>query len=143
MAMASKPANAEAMRTFVVRYAEARGEDAGRIQPVAAVASAHEAVGAYVSDGRWVADCPDAQCNGAMYLLDRATPFMCAECLNADVQGRWRPVDWPSVTDETEIEAALMARPRRETRHWSGIDRPGLPAQTPADLRAENAARGI
>jgi hypothetical protein len=82
---------------------------------------------AYVSDGRWVADCPDC---GAGISVDPEWPLAgCFECFRLFsalvVPPRWR-----------EIEAALEARPKPATRNW-------LPRESVADLLVENAAHGV
>lgn len=87
---------------------------------------------AYVNHGRWVADCPSG-CGGAM-LLDPELPFMCGECFNAELHGRWRLVDWPA--NRTEIESWLELRKLAHTANWSL-------GETIEQLREENRIHGI
>lgn len=87
---------------------------------------------AYANHGRWVADCPSG-CGGAM-LLEPGAPYLCGHCWNAEIGGRWRRVAWPRA--RRAIETLLLARPLAHTRNWQ-------PGETLADLRAENAARGL
>lgn len=88
-------------------------------------------VNVYVNEGRWVVDCPD--CAGAQLAARTDRRFMCNECANVTIQGKWRPVVWPQ--EESGIEQALASRPPRNA-HW----RPG---ETVTDLIAENARNGV
>jgi hypothetical protein len=58
----------------------------------------------------------------------------CARCENADVNGRWRPLRFPSEHDA--IERLLTLRPEPATRSW-------WPGETVDDLAAQNAAEGL
>lgn len=83
---------------------------------------------AYVNSGRWVADCPNPRCTGdcrgaacsaAMDLLpDRDAPYMCGCCYNADIDGEWRPVEWPDNQHIRHAERLLAARWNEHTRNW-------------------------
>ena len=87
---------------------------------------------AYVNHGRWVADCPD-RCGGAM-LLDPNLPYMCGECFNIIIGGKWRLIQWP--TDRLEIEMVLDKRPFSINRNW-------WPVETVDDLKRENRDHGV
>ncbi len=87
-------------------------------------------VTAYIQGGRWVAECPDPDCGGALE-VDREDPrFFCPVCTTPD----WFAVVFPRSADA--LEAELVKRPVPHTRNW-------LPHETLADLRAENAAHGV
>lgn len=78
--------------------------------------------------GRWIIECPDG--DGGAQLASRADPrFMCVECLNASVDGKWRRVVWPK--DADKIGAVLDARAFEVNRNWTGDE-------TLADLKAED-----
>lgn len=87
---------------------------------------------AYVNHGRWVADCPSG-CGGAM-LLDPEIPFMCGECFNVELDGRWRQIEWPK--ERAAIEAVLERRRLGINRNWN-------PGESVADLQAENQEHGV
>ncbi len=86
---------------------------------------------AYVNQGRWVADCPTG-CGGAM-LLEPGEPFMCGECFNEDIEGRWRRVVFPR--QRRAIERLLELR-RPHNANW----RPG---ETAEGLAQENRDHGL
>lgn len=103
-------------------------------------ADAHAA--ARINFGRWVADCPAVPCAhpltgeravGAEYVAP-GLPFMCQWCWNADIDGRFREVAFP--TDQVAIESALLERDVADTRNWT-------PGETVADLQAENIVHGV
>lgn len=88
---------------------------------------------AYISEGRWVVDCPcslsdGTPCNSAQLASKSDRRFYCTECGNSEVKGQWIPVEWPA--EEGEIEAEMMKRPRVENQNW----RPG---ETLASLQRE------
>lgn len=80
----------------------------------------------YANQGRWVAECPD--CHSAQLACRTDRRFLCVECGNVAVGGRWRSVVWPD--DVPGIEAALEER--------DGVNQNWLPGETVADLLAEN-----
>ena len=81
---------------------------------------------ARVNQGRWIADCPT--CLGAEF-ADSAWPvFVCCSCGEGP-----RAVVFPP--ERELLEPELIARPL-EARNW-------VPGETVAQLRAENAERGI
>ncbi len=67
-----------------------------------------EPTAAFVSDGRWVAECP---CGAAGLVHPNHAIARCGEC------GAVRPLVWPD--ERAAIEAALLDRPSRE-RNWRG-----------------------
>ena len=88
---------------------------------------------AYISEGRWVADCP--KCPSAL-LLDFGYPlYFCPDCGHG-----WFSIVFPSVSGRSRIEIALMKRPLvneiPSTRNW-------LVGETIINLERENLARGI
>jgi hypothetical protein len=84
------------------------------------------AIFAVANHGRWVADCPD--CAGAQLTSPDDPRFMCCECGNAAIGGRWRPVTWPK--DHAAISALLDERPR----HLANA----APGETLKQIRREN-----
>jgi hypothetical protein len=83
-------------------------------------------VEAYVSDSRWVADCPT--CGGGIAAWPEHDRGCCLDC------GSVVTVMFPPAGELAELERVLLARPR-ENRHW----RPG---ETVADLKVENVTHG-
>lgn len=63
---------------------------------------------AHVSDGRWVANCP--QCNGGIACWDENPHGCCLDC------GHVYPVRWPD--RYREVEADLGTRANPFNRHW-------------------------
>ena len=86
---------------------------------------------AYVSAGRWVADCP--WCPSAQMVHEDHPTFWCCECGNPDCAGLDRQLVFPD--DAHLIERALLVRPR-ENRHA----RPSEPLE---QLHGENAAHDL
>lgn len=108
---------------------------------------------AYVNWGRWVADCPNVECNSA----EEIHPWRGYSCAHRECQfSAWpetlfhcsycramAPIEWPA--DAADIWVALNRRTAPETRNWFPADhalgeRWGRPTgQTPAELIAEHA----
>lgn len=89
---------------------------------------------AYVSDGRWVADCPggpDGNCGGGMAAWPEHEHACCLDC------GTVYPIDFPHGQEIAEATEALDARLPMH-RHW----RPDR-GETAEDLRVENVERGL
>lgn len=84
-----------------------------------------------VNHGRWIADCPF--CSGAQMASFTDPRFLCADCGNINVGGKWIRLVWPG--DARGIEVALLVR-SEPNRNW----RPG---ETIAALRNENAQHGV
>lgn len=89
-----------------------------------------DAIEAYVNEGRWVVSCPN--CAGAQYACRTDHRFMCVECGNDAIAGKWRPVVWPVTA--ADIEAELEKRTRHTNRNW-------MPGETVADLAIETMTR--
>jgi len=90
-------------------------------------------VAAYVSEGRWVADCGTEGCTGGME-VSRVYGFaLCAHCAGGIQGGAWFTVAFPK--DADEIEALLEVRPEAN-QNW-------LIGETIADLKRENAEHGM
>jgi hypothetical protein len=96
-----------------------------RISVGRALTRSGQTLDAYVSDGRWVADCP---CRGGIVASREMAEAACLDC------GTVYAIRFPE--NAGEIEAVLLARPRKENQNW----RPG---ETLADLRSENRNHGI
>ena len=80
-------------------------------------------VDAYVSGGRWVADCP--ACNGGIACWDENPHGCCLTC------GRVYTVVFPAKHDEAAT--VLLARPDEHTRNWHPHR-----GETISDLQREN-----
>lgn len=89
-------------------------------------AESNEPTFAYVSDGRWVAECRDDACSGAE-LVREGQAMLCGSC------GSVSQVIWPA--DVTAIETLLMRRKPRN-RHW-------LLGETLEQLQLENQIGGV
>lgn len=88
----------------------------------------------HISHGRALASCPS--CNSAEYVwLNGPLLMACANCGNADIQGKMRQVIVPS--DFLEITNALLRRPNPQTQNWF----PGV--QSLDDILAENEENGV
>lgn len=88
-----------------------------------------EQTAAYVSDGRWVANCP--ACNGGIAVWVGMPDGCCYDC------GRVWLIVFPAAKDVARAEVVLDKRPGGN-RHW----RPDK-GETVDDLKAENAVRGV
>lgn len=87
-----------------------------------------ETLPAYVSDGRWVADCP--HCNGGIGCWPAMPDGCCYDC------GRVYAIEFPPSRDLGAAVSVLEKRPE-EARHWKPWE------QDVADLKAENAVHGV
>ena len=89
-------------------------------------------VQAYISEGRWVADCP-AGCGGALLMPLNDPWYFCVNCGSG-----WHRVVFPPAM--REIQTLLLKRPLEggipKTRNW----RVG---ESVDQLRAENLAHGV
>ncbi|MFQ5516390.1 MAG: hypothetical protein ACE5E8_02350 [Acidimicrobiia bacterium] len=85
-------------------------------------------VKAYFNWGRWVADCPDADCRNAEELNPPVGIMHCTFC------DRVWPVVWPD--DWKWIQDICERRPVPSTRNW-------YPGETVADLLDENAVHEV
>ncbi len=85
----------------------------------------HVRVAAYVSDSRWVADCP--ACNGGVACWPEMSDGCCFDC------GRIYEIVFPK--DWRKGVALLELRPQHN-RHW-------LPGESIDTLKLENLTRGI
>ena len=93
---------------------------------------------AYINQGRWIAECPWG-CGAALVASRADARYLCVTCWNEAVGGLWVPVVFPA--QKGAIEAELLKRPARDgfmaaTRNWQ-------PGESLADLRRENALRGV
>lgn len=82
--------------------------------------------------GRWLVECPTG--DGHVQFAFEGAPFMCFECWNSGINGKWRPVNWPIT--RRAIEVLLGKRPSIRNRNW-------LSNETVADLVRQNKDRGI
>jgi hypothetical protein len=102
-----------------------------KLVPVTMEVHPTQEVAARVNEGRWIADCPF--CGGAQFTSPEDRRFLCADCGNAKIDGKWMRVAWPTAPDA--IEDVLIVRPT-ENRHW-------FPQESLEHLRDENAQHGL
>jgi hypothetical protein len=119
-----------AERVIVLHWRDDRGLPKFQGQFPARIARHHTP--AYVSHGRWVADCPAPGCSSAQAVSPEDKRFWCVHCENAWVEGRWIRVQWPE--DWQEREELLLRRPEIKTRN-------AFPHETVQGLREENMHR--
>lgn len=94
---------------------------------------ADDSVSAYAEvnvlrQARWIVKCPFG-CGGAVYADPDDHRFLCDECWNAPVGGKWVPVVWPP--DPPAVEALLKVRPHEHSWVFT-------PGETLKDLREQN-----
>ena len=93
---------------------------------------------AEINHGRWIANCPNPDCGGALVVTAADPIFLCTECGNETNDGK--PFNVVLPPNRAAIEAELMKRPllarKPKARNWK-------PGETVADLRRENRERGI
>lgn len=89
--------------------------------------TADEPLQAYISAGRWVADCP---CGCGVAGWPEHEFGCCYECGTV-----WR-VAYPPAGEVERAVAALAVRPARVLMHW-------LPGESAGDLELENLAHGL
>jgi len=91
-------------------------------------------VQAHIRHGRWMVECDQSDCKTIQLAWLESKRFMCTDCWNRESGGVFRPVAIPEERDR--IEAALVVRPKIESRSW-------LPEETVEDLWRENAEHGV
>lgn len=101
------------------------------LDPAAGTAAARHAVPVVANHGRWVVTCPD--CHGALLAHPADPRFLCVDCGNAAIGGKYRPVTWPK--QHERIGEILDARGAPSLRNW-------LPGETVVELEEENALLG-
>lgn len=84
---------------------------------------------AYISHGRWVAECPGPNCNSAQYVSPDDPRFWCIACENAYARGKWISVEWPQRWEARE--RVMLERPEVASRT-------AFPHETLQALKAEN-----
>ena len=84
---------------------------------------------------RWIVDCPEPGCGDASFIWLDALLYMCANCFNEALGGRWRRVEVPDAAEREELERILAYRALPQHRNWS-------PEETAGALRAQNAEQG-
>lgn len=87
---------------------------------------------ARVHNNMWIVDCP--WCSNAEFAFLNTPLFMCENCWNQTVGGKWIAVKFPP--DVKEIDAALEARPVPNNRNWNL-------GESVSDLETENVEHGL
>jgi len=113
----------EALRTTMPQL----GMDPALMPAITDVADRAPPAVAFVNHGRWLARCPDGNCQGVEY-VGEGLPFWCCACANVGAAHRWRLVEWPP--NRAAIEAALGRRDYPHQRNW-------LPGESIQRLDAE------
>ena len=108
----------------------------GRLPPLTA---AQNLIEAKINQGRWIVECPNTGCGGALCISSRQPYFICLECASPENGGRWYRIHFPP--QKKVIEGILLKRPARDP--WLASNRNWAPSETVAELRAENRARGL
>ena len=67
-----------------------------------------ETLYAFVNHGRWMVKCPYCPSAQVAFELDRR--FLCADCGNANNNGKYINVTWPNDNQREQIEKLLMKR---------------------------------
>lgn len=100
----------------------------GLREPPSDLAYSDQPLEAYVSDSRWVADCP---CGGGLGCWPDHEKGCCYDCLTV------YPITFPHPKAVATAEAVLLARPEPGTRNWRPHE-----GETINDLKAENLMHG-
>lgn len=106
---------------------------------VPAVSQAQGRIAARVNQGRWIVECPNAGCGGALCVSSRAPYFLCYECGSPENGGQWYNVHFPP--QKTAIERLLLLRPAKNP--WEADSRNWYPSETVEELSSENRERGL
>lgn len=108
---------------------------AGVLLPPLSRISPAAALPARINSGRWIVDCPD--CGGAEFVFLDEPLMFCMNCFNAGAAaGQWRSVQLPAPTLRDSVEAALVVRPRPDSRNWE-------PGESVEALQEENIQHGL
>ena len=83
----------------------------------------------------WVVACPTEGCGDVSFVWLDEPLYMCANCFNEEVGGRWRRVQVPPAGEREQIEAVLGQRVLPQQRNWD-------PAETVGELEAQNREHG-
>lgn|SRR3990167_4592862 len=94
---------------------------------------------ARINHGRWLIDCPNADCNSAIVASEVTKVFICPDCGSPENAGKWYQAVFP--IDKKEIETELLKRPARDG--FRAINRNWSRSETVMDLKEENKQRGI
>jgi hypothetical protein len=97
-------------------------------EPPSELRQSKQVLQAYVSDSRWVADCP---CGGGIGCWPEHDKGCCYDCLTV-----YR-IAFPSPSERAAAETVLLARLEPSTRNW----RPDLGEEL-IDLKVENVTHG-
>lgn len=96
-------------------------------------------VAATVNHGRWIVDCPNDGCGGAVSASVVHPEFYCTECGSRENDGHSYQVTFPRF--RAALENVLMKRPARES--FSAANRNWTPDETLAAIKAENIGHGV
>lgn len=81
----------------------------------------------------WIVMCPTAGCGDAVVAWTAERLFMCTNCWNAPVDGKWRRVEYPE--DKDEVEEVLGYRMLPQERNWNKTE-------SVQDLVGQNREKG-
>ena len=90
---------------------------------------------ARIHQDKWIVGCPVEGCGDASFVWLEEPLYMCANCFNEELGGRWRRVAVPPVEERERIEAVLAGRALPQQRNWD-------PSESLDDLRAQNGEHG-
>ena len=110
----------------------------GQIPPFSA---AQNRIAAKINQGRWIVECPNAGCGGALCVTSRQPYFLCYECGSPENGSQWREVHFPPL--KGAIELVLLKRSHGGRGSFNASNRNWVPSETLAELIADNQARGI
>ena len=96
-------------------------------------------VQARVNQGRWLCDCPNPGCGGALVVSFKDRFFVCTTCGSPENGGAWYRVAFPP--QKEQIERELLKRPAKDA--WRAHNRNWELGETVDDLRQQNRDKGI
>jgi hypothetical protein len=83
----------------------------------------------------WIVECPVPDCGDASFAWRDEPFYMCPNCWNASIEGKWRPVQFPSKQQQRRIENVLRMRDVPGHMNWDK-------SETVDDLKRQNVEKG-
>lgn len=90
---------------------------------------------ARIYHGKWITECPVPDCGDASFVWLATPLYLCANCLNETLGGRWRMVALPDDETARTLTDVLAHRALPQHRNWT-------PPETVDDLSAQNVEHG-